>query len=77
MFFYIFWWSILFSPLDSFGLATVSFFDIVPNKDPTFTVSPSLTLIFSKIPDEGDGTSTFTLSVSNSTSGSSEDTFSP
>ena len=51
--------------------------DIVPSKDPTFTVSPSLTEIFSRVPFDGDGTSTLTLSVSSSTIGSSETTFSP
>ena len=43
----------------------------------TFTVSPSLTDILSKTPLDGAGTSTFTLSVSNSTIGSSAETFSP
>ena len=46
----------------------------LPSSAPTSTVWPSLTLIFSKTPLKGDGTSTFTLSVSNSTSGSSEST---
>ena len=49
----------------------------MPSKAPTLTVSPSLTDMLSKIPLEGAGTSTFTLSVSNSTIGSSADTFSP
>ena len=35
------------------------------------------TLIFSRTPLKGEGTSTLTLSVSNSTRGSSESTFSP
>ena len=48
-----------------------------PSRDPTLTVSPSLTTTFSRIPFIGDGTSTFTLSVSNSTIGSSEETLSP
>ena len=57
----------------------ISFADpfTIPNKAPTFTVSPSLTEICSKTPFEGAGTSTFTLSVSNSTIGSSAETFSP
>ena len=49
----------------------------VPSKEPTFTVSPSLTAIFPNIPLVGEGTSTFTLSVSNSTIGSSAETWSP
>ena len=49
----------------------------VPSKDPTFTVSPSLTAMLPKTPLVGEGTSTFTLSVSNSTRGSSTVTFSP
>ena len=50
---------------------------MLPNKVPTPTVSPSFTDIFSKIPDDGEGTSTLTLSVSSSTTGSSEFTSSP
>ena len=50
---------------------------MVPNNEPTFTVSPSLTAIDPKIPFEGAGTSTFTLSVSSSTIGSSATTLSP
>ena len=50
---------------------------IVPSIDPTFTVSPSLTFISPRIPLDGAGTSTFTLSVSNSTIGSSATTLSP
>ena len=50
---------------------------IVPSKEPTFTVSPSLTAILPRTPLVGEGTSTFTLSVSNSTSGSSTETSSP
>ena len=49
----------------------------MPNKAPTFTVSPSLTDILSNTPFDGAGTSTFTLSVSSSTIGSSAETFSP
>ena len=49
----------------------------VPNKEPTFTVSPSLQQYFPNTPLVGEGTSTFTLSVSSSTSGSSAETFSP
>ena len=48
-----------------------------PNKEPTSTVSPSLTFIDDSVPAKGDGTSILTLSVSNSTSGSSESTSSP
>ena len=50
---------------------------IVPKSDPTLTVSPSLTLISPRTPFDGAGTSTFTLSVSSSTIGSSATTFSP
>ena len=50
---------------------------IVPSNDPTFTVSPSFTAMLPKIPFEGAGTSTLTLSVSNSTIGSSATTLSP
>jgi len=50
---------------------------MVPSKDPTFTVSPSLTSILPRTPLVGEGTSTFTLSVSNSTRGSSTETVSP
>ena len=49
----------------------------VPNKAPTFTVSPSFTEILSRVPLEGAGTSTLTLSVSNSTIASSALTLSP
>ena len=49
----------------------------MPNKDPTLTVSPSFTDILPNTPLTGEGTSTLTLSVSNSTSGSSAVTFSP
>ena len=57
----------------------VSFVDplIIPNIAPTFTVSPSCTAICSRTPLDGEGTSTFTLSVSSSTIGSSAETFSP
>ena len=48
-----------------------------PNKAPISTVSPSFALIDDKVPDKGDGTSTFTLSVSSSTNGSSDLTCSP
>ena len=50
---------------------------IVPNKEPTFTVFPSSTKIFSIIPFDGAGTSTLTLSVSSSTIASSAVTLSP
>ena len=49
----------------------------VPSKEPTLTVSPSLALIFPNTPLVGEGTSTFTLSVSSSTRGSSAVTLSP
>ena len=49
----------------------------VPSNEPTFTVSPSFTAIFPSTPLVGEGTSTFTLSVSNSTKGSSAETLSP
>ena len=52
-------------------------FTTVPNKEPTFTVSPSFTTMLPRTPLVGEGTSTFTLSVSNSTRGSSANTFSP
>ena len=48
-----------------------------PNNAPTSTVSPSLTFIDDSVPLKGEGTSTLTLSVSSSTNGSSDDTFSP
>ena len=50
---------------------------IRPNKAPTSTVSPSFTFIEDKVPLKGEGTSRLTLSVSNSTKGSSESTSSP
>ena len=50
---------------------------MLPRRAPTSTVSPSFTAIFSNTPLNGDGTSTFTLSVSNSTIGSSESISSP
>ena len=34
-----------------------------PSKAPTLTVSPSFIIIFSNVPLDGEGTSTFTLSV--------------
>ena len=49
----------------------------IPSKEPTLTVSPSLTAMLPSTPFIGEGTSTFTLSVSNSTSGSSAETSSP
>ena len=48
-----------------------------PNNAPTLTVSPSLVLILDNTPLTGDGTSRLTLSVSNSTIGSSALTLSP
>ena len=48
-----------------------------PSIDPTSTVSPSFTSIEVSVPLDGDGTSTFTLSVSSSTIGSSVPTSSP
>jgi len=50
---------------------------IVPSNAPTFTVSPSLTEIFSKVPFERAGTSILTLSVSSSTTASSAFILSP
>ena len=50
---------------------------IIPSRAPTSTVSPSFTLIEDNVPLNGEGTSTLTLSVSNSTKGSSESTWSP
>ena len=50
---------------------------MVPSKEPTFTVSPSLTAMLPRIPFVGEGTSTLTLSVSSSTRGSSAVTLSP
>ena len=49
----------------------------MPNNEPTFTVSPTSTAMLPSIPFEGAGTSTLTLSVSNSTIGSSAITLSP
>ena len=49
----------------------------IPNKAPTFTVSPSFVLIFVSTPFTGEGTSRLTLSVSSSTIGSSAFTLSP
>ena len=48
-----------------------------PSIDPTSTTCPSFALISSNTPPTGDGTSKFTLSVSNSTIGSSISTVSP
>ena len=50
---------------------------ISPKIAPTSTVLPFPMLILLKIPEAGEGTSTFTLSVSNSTKGSSVLTSSP
>src|SRR6185437_14650817 len=50
---------------------------ICPSKAPTATVSPSLATISPSVPADGAGTSMVTLSVSNSTSGSSTATASP
>ena len=50
---------------------------ITPNKAPTSTVLPSLELISFNVPSIGEGTSKLTLSVSNSTIGSSASTWSP
>ena len=47
----------------SFSTFCAFFAPILPSKAPTSTVSPSLTEIFSNIPSDGEGTSTFTLSV--------------
>ena len=48
-----------------------------PSIAPTSTTCPSFALISDNIPSTGDGTSRFTLSVSNSTSGSSVSILSP
>lgn len=48
-----------------------------PRRAPTPTVSPSLAMISERTPEVGAGTSTVTLSVSSSTSGSSALTASP
>ena len=48
-----------------------------PSNEPTSTVSPSFALIDDNVPLKGEGTSILTLSVSNSTKGSSESTVSP
>ena len=50
---------------------------IAPKIAPTSTVSPSFTLISVSCPDAGAGTSNVTLSVSNSSKGSSMETASP
>ena len=78
--------SILFFLIFSGGTYVSLFLDLleldfspftIPSKAPTSTVSPSLTSIEDKVPPRGDGTSTLTLSVSNSTNGSSDSTVSP
>ena len=48
-----------------------------PRSAPTSTTEPSFELISTNVPDIGEGTSRFTLSVSNSTMGSSASTMSP
>ena len=64
-------------------ILTGSFFTLAlpaptePRIAPTLTVVPSWILISDKTPDSGDGTATLTLSVSNSTTGSSAFTASP
>ena len=50
---------------------------MAPNNAPTSTVDPSGDEIFSINPEAGEGTSRVTLSVSNSSSGSSNVTLSP
>ena len=57
--------------------STESFSVTDPNKAPTSTVEPSFEFILFKMPVTGEGTSKFTLSVSNSTKGSSASTASP
>ncbi len=70
--------------LDSFGslaiglaVSALPFGSMLPSKAPTSTLSPSETAREVRTPAEGAGTSTVTLSVSNSTRGSSASTFSP
>ena len=61
-------------------LLTIFFFPFgstTPNSEPTFTVLPFLIFISDKIPATGEGTSTFTLSVSSSTNASSFSIWSP
>ena len=48
-----------------------------PKRAPTSTIEPSFELILVNVPEIGDGTSKLTLSVSNSTIGSSASTVSP
>ena len=50
---------------------------IIPSNAPTSTTLPSVTLIEDRVPAAGEGISRFTLSLSNSTKGSSGSTFSP
>ena len=60
-----------------FFCSLVEFLETTPRIDPTSTFSPSFEFIFEITPLTGEGTSKLTLSVSNSTTGSSADTFSP
>src|SRR4051812_49514341 len=59
------------------GLAPAAPSEIWPSRAPTATVSPSLATISPSVPADGAGTSMVTLSVSNSTRGSSTATASP
>jgi trimeric autotransporter adhesin len=59
------------------ALALASPASMAPSRAPTFTVSPVFTEIDDSTPDAGAGTSSVTLSVSSSTSGSSSLTASP
>ncbi len=59
------------------GLAPAPFASIVASTAPTLTTAPFLTLISERTPAAGAGTSSVTLSVSSSTSGSSAATVSP
>ena len=69
--------SIDFVSLTSSFFIISPFVDIEPKVAPTSTTEPSLEIILSKTPEAGEGTSKFTLSVSNSTIGSSASTASP
>src|SRR5690606_17915183 len=57
--------------------AALSPSEIAPRSAPTATVAPCSTLISPRTPADGAGTSSVTLSVSSSTSGSSASTTSP
>ena len=63
--------------ITSFFFELDPFSETEPKSAPTSTIEPSFEFIFVRIPETGDGTSKFTLSVSNSTIGSSTSTASP